>query len=901
MAPRSGAAELCRADGTLQLARLPAPFMTNAYLTKLPRLALLLALLLPALAARATVYYVDAAQADNTGTGRSWLTAKRDVQDAINLATVAGDEVWVRAGTYLPTLVPPSASTGVPLRDRAIYLTSTNIKLYGGFAGTETAAGQRNPAANLTTLSGDLDGAGGTNDAYHVLLTVNRSSACVVDGFVVTGGRANGSSAYTIRADCGAGMYNNFSSLTVSNCTFSSNTSGLGGGMYNFSNSPTVSNCTFSNNTSVSGGGMLNSGSSSYTVTVTNCTFSGNSALNVRGTGGGLNNGFSNLMVSNCTFSGNTSGAGGGGMYIAGNAGFSNATVSSCTFSGNSSNGSFANGGGGLNIINVSATVSNCVFSGNSANGTNNVGGAMSIGVGATVSSCTFSGNTATGTGGLGGGLYYTAGGGGTLTNCILYQNTTPNNSANPNRVELYKADANTALTVSNCIVRDAAGTAPALTVTNATLSNCYTSAPGYVDAADPDGPDNTWATADDGLRLDCGSFARDLGTGSTPPTDLLGNSRLGALDLGAYEVAGGSAPLSPIATATTTVTGTQTAAALPYTDCQRQLLLLDATAPYTLRGRTLATVRVLATAPTFNTQPYVRRSYDISPAANAATATAELTLYFTQADFDDYNAARGSYPALPTSATDPDGYAANLRITQKHGSSATGTPGSYTGWAGSGPATVFITPTAVTYNASAARWEVRFPVTGFSGFFAHTGPTPLPVALTAFTAAAAGPAAVRLTWATASEKNSQAFEVERSTDGRRFDRIGTVAAAGSSSHPRSYELRDAALPTSAPTLYYRLRLLDADGTFSYSPVRTVAWAGAAADLRVFPNPATTGATLTGAAPGAVVTVLDALGRAVARATADASGTATLALPAGQPAGVYVVRTGRRALRLVVE
>ena len=79
----------------------------------------------------------------------------------------------------------------------------------------------------------------------------------------------------------------------------------------------------------------------------------------------------------------------------------------------------------------------------------------------------------------------------------------------------------------------------------------------------------------------------------------------------------------------------------------------------------------------------------------------------------------------------------------------------------------------------------------GLVALNAVTG-VPLPVALTAFTATAAGPAAVRLAWATASERNSAVFEVERSLDGRGFGRIGSVAAAGSSSAPRRYELLDA-------------------------------------------------------------------------------------------------------------
>ena len=72
--------------------------------------------------------------------------------------------------------------------------------------------------------------------------------------------------------------------------------------------------------------------------------------------------------------------------------------------------------------------------------------------------------------------------------------------------------------------------------------------------------------------------------------------------------------------------------------------------------------------------------------------------------------------------------------------------------------------------------------------------------------------------------------------------------------------------------------------------------------MQLFPNPAHSGAaTLTGAAPGTPVTVFDALGRAVVSSTADGAGKAVLTLPTGLATGVYVVRNGARALRLVVE
>ncbi|MGI4864746.1 MAG: IPT/TIG domain-containing protein [Janthinobacterium lividum] len=188
-----------------------------------------------------------------------------------------------------------------------------------------------------------------------------------------------------------------------------------------------------------------------------------------------------------------------------------------------------------------------------------------------------------------------------------------------------------------------------------------------------------------------------------------------------------------------------------------------------------------------------------------------------------------------------------------------------------------------------------------FSEFYLTGSATPLPVQLVQFVATVASPTAVRLTWATASEQNSARFEVERSADGVTYTKVGTVAAAGTTATTHAYALLDAALPTGATVLYYRLRQVDLDGTFSYSPVRVVALGGAAAGLSLFPNPASSGATLTGATPGALVQVLDALGRCVATATIDATGTAVLALPAGLAPGVYVVRAGQQALRLAVE
>ena len=172
---------------------------------------------------------------------------------------------------------------------------------------------------------------------------------------------------------------------------------------------------------------------------------------------------------------------------------------------------------------------------------------------------------------------------------------------------------------------------------------------------------------------------------------------------------------------------------------------------------------------------------------------------------------------------------------------------------------------------------------------------TPLPVTLVQFTATTSGPTAVVLAWATAGEGNSARFEVQRSADGKAFQRIGTVAAAGNSTSARTYNYLDTAAP--AGTSYYRLRQVDRDGTAAYSPVRTVA--RGSAGLTVCPNPAPGGAALlTGALPRQTVQVLDALGRVAATVTADTTGTAALG---GLAPGLYLVQVGASRVRLAVE
>ncbi|KFF22930.1 S8/S53 family peptidase [Chryseobacterium sp. JM1] len=117
------------------------------------------------------------------------------------------------------------------------------------------------------------------------------------------------------------------------------------------------------------------------------------------------------------------------------------------------------------------------------------------------------------------------------------------------------------------------------------------------------------------------------------------------------------------------------------------------------------------------NAQPnYVSRRYEINPAANPATATGKVTLYFKQADFDTYNLT--NTVKLPTSSTD-NANKANLVIEKFAGTSAgnTGTTASF----GSSATVIMPNVADIIWNETYQYWEVSFQTTGFGGYFAKS------------------------------------------------------------------------------------------------------------------------------------------------------------------------------------
>jgi predicted outer membrane repeat protein len=271
--------------------------------------------------------YVKAG-ASGANTGLSWADAFPDLQSALNypcLGSASGTptaEIWVAAGVYKPTSTT----------NRSLSFAMRNgVTIYGGFVGNETALSQRvlsNPLT--TTLSGDIGASGvNTDNSYHVINNpTGLTNSAVLDGFLITGGNANGS---TSPDDTGGGMINNGSG-TANTC------------------SPLLRDCLFQNNTAANGGGALyNAGytGGNSSPGLINCAFQNNSAAS---RGGAIYNdgsigGISNPRLTNCSFQANSAPSG-GAVYSVGYQGASRPYLTNGVVWGNGGASTFFNGPG---------------------------------------------------------------------------------------------------------------------------------------------------------------------------------------------------------------------------------------------------------------------------------------------------------------------------------------------------------------------------------------------------------------------------------------------------------------------------------------------------------------------------------------------------------------------------
>ncbi|MDQ6482125.1 T9SS type A sorting domain-containing protein [Dyadobacter sp. LHD-138] len=110
----------------------------------------------------------------------------------------------------------------------------------------------------------------------------------------------------------------------------------------------------------------------------------------------------------------------------------------------------------------------------------------------------------------------------------------------------------------------------------------------------------------------------------------------------------------------------------------------------------------------------------------------------------------------------------------------------------------------------------------------------PLPVKLVNFVARLESSVA-RLTWSTAQEENSDYFEVEHSPDAKHWTALGRVTATGERNVKKDYRYEHVDLNDGLN--YYRLRMVDKDGTFAMSSIRSLRLDNSG-HVSLYPNPA---------------------------------------------------------------
>ncbi len=344
--------------------------------------------------------YVDG-EVESSGDGWSWDSAVKTVQEGVDLAhcgaEVAGIcaqwEVWVKKGTYY--IHKGCREHSVRMREKTALL--------GGFDGTESNEWDRDWEKNITTLSG-WDSEAETSHVFHV---VRGSDDTTIDGFTITGGRADDEGWQSVHAG-GGGMSNYYASPTVSHCIFENNYAVWGSAIESFhatgSNPTTISECIFRDNTA-SYGTISNAEAS---LSITDTVISGNFAIR----GGGIHCEGSEISVERCVIEQNLSTYSGSGVqaqdnciatindsFISDNwsnlyAGaimvhLSHLTLDNSTLSGNTSD----NLSGALHMWASSGSIQNSVIAGNTT--AFGGGGALIVSSEVGIDSVRFVGNTA--------------------------------------------------------------------------------------------------------------------------------------------------------------------------------------------------------------------------------------------------------------------------------------------------------------------------------------------------------------------------------------------------------------------------------------------------------------------------------------------------------------------------
>ena len=143
----------------------------------------------------------------------------------------------------------------------------------------------------------------------------------------------------------------------------------------------------------------------------------------------------------------------------------------------------------------------------------------------------------------------------------------------------------------------------------------------------------------------------------------------------------------------------------------------------------------------------------------------------------------------------------------------------------------------------------------------------------------------VLVDWSTVSELSNDHFDIERSTDGVNFTKIGTVAGAGNSSVIQNYSFTDFA-PVAGMN-YYRLKQVDINAVYAYSNTISVDMQ-ASATVRIAPNPFNESFSVNFEVPGRKnISILDISGTELSSFTTESN---TIEIGNSLKAGLYLLK-----------
>ncbi len=292
---------------------------------------------------------------------------------------------------------------------------------------------------------------------------------------------------------------------------------------------------------------------------------------------------------------------------------------------------------------------------------------------------------------------------------------------------------------------------------------------------------------------------------------------------------------------------------------------------------------RLYATPPFFNGEMYLPRYFDFTVQHQpAATDPVQVRLYFSNADLANANNASITASILVNPAT-------RDRLSMVHYNDINTDCDIFNSTG------VFDIHSPTTVNDAAyggTSFSLDDSFNSFSEYGAKMPINLLPVELLYFRGKTSGDDNI-LDWSTVTEQNTALFILERSVDGSSFMQVGSVRAAGNSSVQRFYQTTDEKAPVNA---YYRLRILDNDGTYKFSNIIYLEHIkGSVSIVNLYPNPTNGNVTVAyetvEANTPVKISLLDAIGQLIStEKIVAAKGINTLPMDLSSlPAGVYTV------------